>query len=380
MKKITIVMPGSGEGRGQEPVVYNRINALHKDFDLTLLCLQNKKQSDSFIEKIKEDFPEVFLEIIHRKTTITTLIQMAHLFFKKKPMQNALFSNEAIKKSLRSHQEAGAHFIFITSRSYPHDLEVRNFSIDFIDSLSLNIFRKIVFSNILLRPILSYEMTQIKKLEYWLSINAKNSFAVSKIDAEFINKEKVKFLPLGVANNFFEVVDVKKSFDVVFFGNLFYSSNIVAIEYFIESILPKIRQHRNISVVFAGRKPSKKLINLVKCHDITLIENPKSMIDIIRMCKVSIAPMLCGSGMQNKILESMAVGVPVVCNTLGLGTIGARKDKEIMVEDKPDKFAQAILTLLSNEKLWTEISSSGRNYVMRHHRWNSINQQFAEYF
>lgn len=374
-------MPGSGEGRGQEPVVLNRIKALDTEkHQVTLLCLQKNNQSNSFIEKIKSHHPRVKIEVIYIKKTILTLISMLTNVINGRPIQNALFINKALKNSYEAHMRDNKHFIFITSRAYPVNMHIKNFSLDFIDSLALNFLRKSEVNNYLLKIILEKEAKRLKKLETYLAHQSKNAFCVSKIDADYICKDKVKFLPLGVSNEFFNTEPQKKIYDIVFFGNLFYEPNFMAIDYFVSSILPHIRSQQEVSVLIAGRNPHLKIIHLAEKQNILIIKNPLSMAEILAKCKVSIAPMLSGSGMQNKILESMAAGVPVVCNKLGLGTIGAKNGEDIIVEDNPDGFAIELLKLLNDKEHLQKISLNGKKYVLQNHNWKEINKKYSSYF
>lgn len=382
IKNIVIVMPGSGEGRGQEPVVLNRIHALDEaGYHITFLCLQKHNQSSVFIEKIKKKYPNVQVEVIYRTINLITIGSIIINVLNGLPIQNALFFNKEIKIAYENHLSEEKHFIFVTSRSYPVTLKIKNFSIDFIDSIALNLSRRANFSFFPLKQILEFESSRLKILEERLANDAHHAFAVSQIDANYLCKEKVTFLPLGVADVFFHTPLKEKKYDIIFFGNLFYHPNILAINYFISQILPHITKEREISLILAGRNPPKEIIKLEnKIPNLSIIKNPISIPDLLAECRISVAPMQSGSGMQNKILESMAAGVPVVCNTLGLGTIGAEIGKDILVEDDPKKFAAAILRLLEDEEYLSDITKNGKHYITQHHDWAKINQQFASYF
>lgn len=93
--------------------------------------------------------------------------------------------------------------------------------------------------------------------------------------------------------------------------------------------------------------------------------------DVLRKSQVSIAPMQSGSGMQYKILEAMASGVPVVTNSLGLGDIKAENEVEIMVRNDPTSFADAVLRCLNDEKLRNKLSGAASNFIEKNHSWES---------
>ncbi len=86
--------------------------------------------------------------------------------------------------------------------------------------------------------------------------------------------------------------------------------------------------------------------------------------------------MQSGSGMQFKILEAMACGIPVVTSTLGLGDIKAVPGEEVLVCDSPGKFVESTLSLLRSNELRNRIGSAGLLYVQKNHSWDAINSKF----
>jgi len=93
---------------------------------------------------------------------------------------------------------------------------------------------------------------------------------------------------------------------------------------------------------------------------------------------VAIAPMQSGSGMQFKILEAMACGVPVVASTLGLGDIAAVDGKNILLADTPGLFTESVISLLQSEELREKVGNSGMYYVTQNHSWDALNQHFEQ--
>jgi hypothetical protein len=92
------------------------------------------------------------------------------------------------------------------------------------------------------------------------------------------------------------------------------------------------------------------------------------MPDTLKDANVAIAPMQSGSGIQNKILEAMSCGLPVVTTNLGLGNIKAKPRKDILVADSPEDFAQSVIELLQNPLKAREIGYKAREYAVNNQR------------
>jgi glycosyltransferase involved in cell wall biosynthesis len=88
--------------------------------------------------------------------------------------------------------------------------------------------------------------------------------------------------------------------------------------------------------------------------------------------------MRSGAGMQNKILEAMSCGLPVVASPLGLGSIRAEPGVELMLADTPEEFISSVDTLLSDSCMAQRISCRARDFVVLNHDWNAIGEAFVD--
>jgi len=87
---------------------------------------------------------------------------------------------------------------------------------------------------------------------------------------------------------------------------------------------------------------------------------------------VSVAPLTYGAGIQNKVLEAMACGTPVVATSLAVSALGITPGREVLVADEPKPFARYIMKLLNDPERGKQIGQAGRRYVERHHRWEQL--------
>jgi polysaccharide biosynthesis protein PslH len=97
--------------------------------------------------------------------------------------------------------------------------------------------------------------------------------------------------------------------------------------------------------------------------------------DYLRRSAVAIAPMRAGSGIQNKVLEAMATGTPVVATPYGIGGLDAEQTKHLLIAANAEEFAQSVIRLFKDKKLFKEIALNARKLVEKHFSWEySANQ------
>ena len=95
---------------------------------------------------------------------------------------------------------------------------------------------------------------------------------------------------------------------------------------------------------------------------------------------VSVVPLLYGAGIQNKILEAMATGTPVVTTCQALLALQAQPGKDLFVSDDPDGFSQAVLQLIANRDLQQKTGEAGVIYARTFHSWASIASQLVNIY
>jgi sugar transferase (PEP-CTERM/EpsH1 system associated) len=157
---------------------------------------------------------------------------------------------------------------------------------------------------------------------------------------------------------------------LVFCGLMDYFPNVDAVIWFSREALPIIRQEEPaIRFRIVGARPTRAVMELNTLPGVEVVGRVDDVRPFVQKAAVSVAPLRVARGVQNKVLEAMALAKPVVATPQACEGIPAEPEKDILVADNPRDFAQAVLHLLRDEQLRREIATRARDYVERNHSW-----------
>lgn len=243
--------------------------------------------------------------------------------------------------------------------------------------------RKFTNISFLMKYVLNKESKLLEKYEVEASKYYKDIVFVSPIEAEEFNKKlgvnKSRTVTIGVDYDYFseDLAKTKCENKIVYLGNMNVAHNKDAVSNFVDNIFPYI----------LDKKPDTILKVVGKCSDDyrDQFKNNKNIqvtgeVDDIRKevseCAVSVAPLKYGTGIKTKILETMAMGVPVVTNSIGNEGLALESHKHIIVEDDNKKMANEIVELLSNAHMREQLSKESKKYIKDNHKWENIMKEF----
>ena len=186
---------------------------------------------------------------------------------------------------------------------------------------------------------------------------------------------QISVLPNGVDMEYFHT-NPKLQRDaetIVFTGKMSYHANISMVKYLVREIMPRIWKVRPAARLYiVGKDPTPNIKELQKDPRIIVTGTVEDIRPFLWRATLSVVPLLYGAGIQNKILEAMATGTPVVTTCGALSALEAQPDEHLLVSDDPDGFSQAVLKLMQDPNLRTRIGEAGEAYVRAKHQWISI--------
>lgn len=173
----------------------------------------------------------------------------------------------------------------------------------------------------------------------------------------------------------------RDSATLVFSGKMSYHANISMVKYLVSEIMPRIWNSRPETKLFiVGKDPNSDIKKLGKNHLITVTGTVKDIRPYLWRATVSIVPLLYGAGIQNKILEAMATGTPVITTPRTLSALQAQPGKDLLIANDAEEFARKTLMLINNPDLMRSVGDSGLAYVRGNHDWNSLTVEMIKIY
>jgi glycosyltransferase involved in cell wall biosynthesis len=172
---------------------------------------------------------------------------------------------------------------------------------------------------------------------------------------------------------------VPKPAKLVFVGTMNYFPNCDGVLYFIEEIWPIIqKEYPQVTLDIIGRYPPRALSKLDGKNGVRIVGEVEDVRPYLVQADISVAPLRVARGIQNKVLEAMAMGIPVVATANALEGIEVHRDEEVLVGDSPEAFAAHVIRLLRDSELRNRISKKARARVAQSYSWKSTGAQLEK--
>lgn len=365
--------------------IYQMCKNLSIHFDLTLLSLSNSKNDAGF--KATDNI-FVTIEVIYMSKWRSWLNCILALPTKI-PLQVAYYKNKKLKERaielMAQHDGTLAHLIRVGDAI--KDIKAVKF-LEMTDAISLNYSRikesKYLKTNLLTR-IYSFEAKRLRLYEKTIVDYFNLSILVSEIDRHYLfgdldaSDKRVLVSTNGVNLDVFQYAYSEKAVDLIFIGNMLSLQNFDAALYMASEVLPKIRRYiPRLRLRLIGRI-SKKDANKLSAFEGVYVSGEVADVSIAAQGgAIGVCPVRLGAGVQNKVLEYMALGLPVVSTSIGLQGFDAINGEHLIVADDADEFAKEILILLNDKYKRKHMAEAARAYVEYNHAWERKLQPVIE--
>ena len=365
--------------KGDKLRAYYQIRELSKTFDVYLIALTEKEIREEHISKIRSYCKKVH---IYKLNTILKWINGSLQFFGSKPYQVGYFYQGHIKRKIERFlsEIKPDHIIcqLIRTTEYAKDYHACDKTLDYMDALSKGMERRHKNATFFKRWLFKQEASRLLSYENRIFDYFEIHTIISEEDKNFIfhkHKNKIKVIPNGVGELFFHRPENPTTFDIVFIGNMSYAPNILAAKYIVNEILPLLPPET--TVLLGGAEPTAEVKQLQQ-KNVTI----SGWMEDIRVAyssgHVLIAPMFIGTGLQNKLLEAMALGVPCITTPLANKALGAKVNDEILIAETPEEFAKHFNQLRTDKQLNETITVNGKKFVETNFNWQQVTKKLID--
>lgn len=362
---------------GDKLRVYSICESLVKaGFDLTLLSFV----TDSKEAKLANNHEAC--KIFSLVETVTLSKQQSYLnsflgLLKGESLQTSYYKSRHMHKKVDELLDSSYQGVLVhLTRMAPYVEEKKDIKkiLEMTDAVSLNYNRsRMLGTQGFLSAVYRAEASRAKKYEAQCIEKFDATVVVGDADASWlaqnIKKEsipKIKVIGLGIPDRLLS--EDSSNYDplqIVFLANMRTYQNSDAVLYFIREIYPLIKKEKpEAKFMVLGSSPSKEILAYNGKNGIQVTGEVKDILPYLKNACLSICPVRIGAGMQTKVLESMAVGVPVVATPIGMrGFIEVQNEVHMYISEEEKRFADYCLNLINMHRVRMEMSEAGRNLI-----------------
>lgn len=361
--------------KGDTLRVYHQIRALSADHRITLLSLAEAPVSEADYQEVAalcERVEVVALPKWRAALNLGTGIVSAQ------PLQVQYYRAAAVAEQLRALLAGGTydviHATLIRMLPYVWNLPRPPVVVDLIDSLSLNLADR--RTQVRGPKRLGYELEYGRVRAYERAVVRHFPALVlsSPADKEALGGgDHITVIPNGVdIERFpFHGPQGRAPATLVFTGNMGYHPNEEAVVWFAAEVWPRLRAVQpNARFQVVGTNPTER-VRALAGNGVEVLGRVPDVPPYLHAATVAVCPMRSGSGIQNKVLEAMACGAPVVATSIANRGVQGVPDRDLLVADTAESFAAAVLRLLGAPAAAAGLALAGRAFVEHHFRWES---------
>ena len=224
------------------------------------------------------------------------------------------------------------------------------------------------------RWLYRYEANRVRALERAIASRADAVTVVSRAEADvldaFTGPGTAIVAGNGVDLDYFAPADVDESPAVAFVGAMDYWPNVDAVTWFADTVWPEIRRkHPTAEFRIVGRSPTAEVRRLADRPGIVVTGAVADVRPHVASAAVVVAPVRIARGVQNKVLEALAMGKASVVAPPPLAALDVVVGRDLLRADTPGQWVTAVCHLLADPARRRDLGTAGRRYVETHHTW-----------
>lgn len=359
--------------------IYFLCKELGKSYDLTLLSLCESREELNMAVPDDGVFTRVERVFLPRWRSYFNCILALPT---STPLQVAYYKSSLFKEKfddlIVDQDMVLAHLVRSCSYLFGTDLPK---VIEMTDAISLNYKRvKTVAKSAGIKNLIySIEQSRLEKFEKTAIEKSDLSIFVSSIDKNYLlpdesdsRRDKVVVCSNGVDLDSMPFDYQPNTKTIVFIGSMSTIQNLDAARWFANEVMPVLKAHGPFIFKIVGRIGKSNFDEFNNIDGVLATGTVDSVADAVKGAFAGVCPMRLGAGVQNKILEYMALGLPAITSKLGHEGIDAVEGKQLLVADTVEQYVNHLVALSSNRGMADQLSNNGREFILNNHSWSSM--------
>lgn len=362
--------------RGDRLRTYHLLRQFSSEHEVTLASLIT-----STIEAERSRALDAYCEDIHLtlQSSLRSKVTTVGNVWRRQPLQTLYYRSAKMQElvdrliSKRAYDAVYVHLFRMAPYVAAHTGLFR--LVDLTDLISLEIKNSLAYRKIPSRLLYRLELPRITRYEKEVAAWADETWLINTRERDILTavtpQANIQVVPNGVdLRNYHPLNQSGGAQRVLFVGHLDVFHNIDAATFLLDEIFPRVRARLpGCTVQIAG--PGTGLSLGRWAHD-PAVKSSGFVPDLNRTLNeaaVFVAPLRFAAGVQNKVLEAMAAGTPVVATPTVNEGLAARPGSDLLLGSTADELAQAVVTLLQDDALRRQIGEEGRRFVSTHFTW-----------
>jgi len=367
--------------KGDQVRAYHQLRLLGARHDITLVAFADRPVSAEERAHVAQFCRAVVIVPIRRIDMALALVRHC---LSPLPLQTLVYQTPAMAAALREQLALGFDLVHVQlARMAEHAIGSGTpCVVDLIDALSLNMTRRASEKRGVPAAIAALEARRMRGYERRLCETVSQLSVVSPIDRSAIGS----YASLAVNGNGVDLDRFaftrrgRRRNALVFSGNMRYFPNVNAVGWFAREVFPLIqRVIPEATFTIVGTNPARE-VSALAGGGITVTGHVADLRPYLTQATAAVVPMRAGTGMQNKVIEAMACGTPIVATGYALGGIGAEDGRHVLIGTDPTHFALQTIRLLREPALRDRIAHEARLLVERDHSWERSVRDLEELY
>jgi sugar transferase (PEP-CTERM/EpsH1 system associated) len=363
--------------KGDKLRAFYQIAELSRNHEVILASVSDEVVKPEHMEVLKRSCSKIIIHTLSKAKQITNL---GRALINGNPFQveyffSAEFKNK-IQKIVDEHKPDAIFCQLVRMAEYVKDIKGIPKTLDYQDAFSKGYERQAKRENFFKKIPVLMEWKRMLAYEKKIFGYFENKIIISEQDRELISHpdhQKIEVIPNGVDFNYYSPQLGDKKYDLIFSGNMNYPPNIESAIYIAEQIIPKLKKVRpDTTLVIAGANPAPEVRKL-NSGSIYVTGWVDDIREPFSKSRIHLAPMLISIGLQNKILQAMAMKIPCIVSSQANNAIHAPIDDCLLIADTPEAYVEKIMLLLNDQDLYNRIADNAYRFVRNNFDWTAMN-------